>query len=180
MTALQMQTAFEIEAKFIDSRMKPLSSDIFYWINRGVENFVRTRYSGNNPSNESFEQTQKRIDDLRTLVEEVSILSSIGIYKPNSYIFSLPSDYMFSLGEEVQISYNGNLIRTGVTEVNIDRYRREIDNPFSEFKMHYGLAKPMRLFYDNTIEVISDGTYSVTYLYLRYLAVPQVVSLTNN
>ena len=180
MTNLQMQTAFEIEAKFIDSRLKPLSSDTFYWINRAIEKFVKTRYSGNNPKQESFEQTQKRIDDLRTLIEEVTIGTSAGTYKPNSYIALLPTDYMYTVGEEVQISYNSTLIRTGVVEITVDRYSAEIDNPFSEFNMHYGKAKPLRMFYNTYIELISDGTYTIPNFYLRYISIPQVVSLTNN
>ncbi len=179
-----MQTAFEIEAKIIDSRLKPLSSDIFYWINRAVERFVKSRYTGDNSTDKGFEQNQKRIDDLRTLVEEVTIGTSIGTYKPNSYIATLPVDYLYLVGEESQISYTNSQsilvnIRTGVMQCTIDRYRQEVDNSFSEFNLQYGLARPLRLFYGTYIELVSDGNYTIPYLYLRYISIPQVVSLSN-
>jgi hypothetical protein len=178
MTSLEMQTAFEIEANIIDKRLKPLSSDVFYWINRAIEKFIRTRYTGNNPKGESFEQTQKRIDDLRTLIKEVTISTIAGSYKPNSWIALFPNDYMYTVVEEVQVIYNSIITRTGITEINIDRYNSELDNPFSEFNMHYGKAKPLRLFYGNYAELITDGSYIVPYLYLRYISIPQVVNLT--
>ena len=174
-----MQTAFEIEAKFIDSRLKPLSSDIFYWINRAVEKFVKTRYSGNNYQNKSFEENQKRTDDLRTLVSEVTLATSAGPYKGNSWVANLPSDYLYAVGEECQILYNSILYRVGITECNTDRYRAEIDNPFSMFRIHYNKAQPLRMYYGSYVELISDGTYSVPYFYLRYISIPQIVSLTN-
>jgi hypothetical protein len=178
MTALEMQTAFEIEAGIINSTIKPLSSDIFYWINKAVERFIKNRY-------EEFEKNQKRIEDLRTLVTELSIGTTVGIFKPNSYIALIPSDYLISVGEEVQINYidqfdNTITKRRGVKEITIDRYEAEIDNPLSEYNLHYGQAKPLRLFYDSQVELMSDGNYTIPYLYLRYIKIPAIVSLPSN
>jgi hypothetical protein len=41
------------------------------------------------------------------------------------------------------------------------------------------MARPLRLFYGTYIELISDGNYTIPYLYLRYISIPQVVSLSN-
>jgi hypothetical protein len=182
MTSLEMQTAFEIEVGIIDSRLKPISSDIFYWINRAVEKFVKTRYTGNNPKKESFEQSQKRIDDLQALVKEIVLPTYTGFNKPDSFTSILPSDYLYKVGEEVLIFIpTGSTIgkRTGVTEITTDRYFREIENPFSEYKAHYGLAKPLRMFYGGYAEFITDGTYVIGNYFLRYISIPNTVSLTN-
>ena len=181
MTARDMQIAFEMEANIQDPSNKPSSYEIFYWINRAVETFVKTRWDGNNPKQEGFEQTQKRIDDLRTLVKEVSISTNSGTVKPNSYTATLPNDYLFTLGEEVTISYtkNGSTItsREGITETSVDKYTDDLINPFSEHILHNDWARPLRLFKSTVVELISDGTYTIPTYYLRYLAKPTVVAL---
>ena len=69
MKYIELQSAFELEiAKLDDNLSKPQSTDTEYWLNRGLEKFYKTRYSGINYKNTGFEQNQKRIDDLRTLV----------------------------------------------------------------------------------------------------------------
>lgn len=69
MKYIELQASFELEINKIDSNLeKPKSVDIEYWLNRGLEKFYKTRYSGINYKNLGFEQDQKRIDDLRTLI----------------------------------------------------------------------------------------------------------------
>lgn len=69
MTYLELQASFELEINKIDANLeKPKSVDIEYWLNRGLEKFYKTRYTGSNPKGLGFEQDQKRIDDLRTLI----------------------------------------------------------------------------------------------------------------
>lgn len=69
MTYLELQASFELEINKIDANLeKPKSVDIEYWLNRGLEKFYKTRYTGVNVKGLGFEQDQKRIDDLRTLI----------------------------------------------------------------------------------------------------------------
>ena len=189
MTISEMHTAWNLELDKIDSLQYPSFTDNErdYWLNRGIRKFVKTRYSGVNSKKEGFEQTQKRIDDLRTLVREVTVpCTSTGSIKPNGYVLTTGFDnavfatepYWLSLGEEVLLTLSDNsTIRQGVTEVTSDEYRFEIDNPYSSFRLHYGNAKPLRLFYDNTIEFVSDSTYVVTTAYVRYIKAPDEVAL---
>lgn len=181
MTAREMQISFEIESNLQDPVIKPTSTEIFYWLNRAVEKFVKTRYSGVNYKGEGFEQTQKRIDDLRTLVKETTLTSSTAGSKPNSLIFTLPADYLFTIGEEVTISFTKGLTtvtsREGITEITNDRYRQEIDNHFSEHILYSNWARPLRLFYGTYVEIITDGDYDVTYYYLSYISKPTAIAL---
>ena len=189
MTISEMHTAFKLELDKIDSLQYPsfTSNEIDYWINKAIRKFVKTRYSGINYKGEGFEQTQKRIDDLRTLVREVSVpCTTSGAIKPNGYVLTSPglthanftTTYWLSLGEEVTITPSGSAaIRQGVTEVTSDEYRFEIDNPYSSFRLHYGCAKPLRLFYNDTIEFISDGNYTINTAYVRYIKEPVTVVL---
>jgi hypothetical protein len=185
MTALEMQTAFEIETNKIDAILKPLSSDTFYWLNQATTKFVKTRYSGFNPKKESFEETQKRTDDLRTLVKEITINTTSGAgSKPNGWVATIPVDYLFTVGEEVDIQYIKNLstitTRVAVLEVTSDRYTEELKNVFSEYRLHDGWANPMRLYAYTYVELISDGTYDIPRYYLRYISLPTAISLPAN
>lgn len=194
MTISEMHTAFKLELDKIDSLQYPSFTvdEIDYWLNRAIRQFIKTRYSGVNYKKESFEQTQKRIDDLRKIVREVTITcTTTGATKPNGYMLTDGFDnaqfttdsYWLSLGEEVLITPNDTDIaasRQGVTEVTANDYRFEIDNPYSEYILHYGVAKPLRLFYNNNIEFISDGTYAVTNAYIRYIKEPTKVDYSTN
>ena len=130
MKNLDLQVCFEMEIKQLDNLLKANSVDIEYWLNIGLDKFVKTRYSGNNVKGHGFESSQKRIDDLRTLVSTASFkIASDGYsytynfnYDVNSksvsvegeanviqrldmyiYTFDLPVNYMFTLGEDVSI-----------------------------------------------------------------------------
>jgi len=189
MTTTVMHTNFKLELDKIDSLQYPAftSNEIDYLLNQAIRKFVKTRYSGVNYKQEGFEQTQKRIDDLRTLVREVTVPCTETGIKPNGWVLTSPglthdnfvSTYWLSLGEEVLLTLaDASTIRQGVTEVTSDEYRFEIDNPYSSYKLHYGKAKPLRLFYNDTIEFISDGTYDVTSAYIRYIKAPDTVVLS--
>lgn len=89
--------------------LTPQEKDIAF--NKNIEKFVKQRYGAHsNAKQKGFEQSQKRIDDLRELVK---INYSLAAYKPsfddidfNSMIKSeLPSDYCLSVASRSQISY---------------------------------------------------------------------------
>jgi len=205
------------------------------WLNQAIRKFVKTRYSGFNPKQEGFEQTQKRIDDLRTLVVEEDLTCTTGTIKPNSYIADLTDlsfTYWLTLGEECLIGYqsitdSGESVITGslttgqiykvitntvthdgttyaigdyfvaananytgsgscvlqsnkrvpVTESTVDTYTELLDNPYSSHILHYDDAHPLRLFYQNSVELIGDSNYGVTDYYFRYLKEPQKIDI---
>lgn len=89
--------------------LTPQEKDIAF--NKNIEKFVKQRYGAHsNAKQKGFEQSQKRIDDLRELVK---INYNLAAYKPsfddidfNSMVKSeLPSDYCLSVASRSQISY---------------------------------------------------------------------------
>lgn len=240
MTLDELHQFFKLELDKTTSLELPafLTAEIDDWLNLSIKKFVRTRYSGLNIKRESFEQTQKRIDDLRPLVVEEDLTCTTGTVKPNSYIADLDDlsfTYWLTLGEECLIGYqsisdstsgvaSGSLVtgsvykvitdsvthdgtayavgdyfvaanvnytgsgscvlqsirRVPVTETTIDTYTELLDNPYSEHILHYDDAHPLRLFYQDTIEIISDGNYGVTNYYLRYLKAPQEIDISTD
>lgn len=195
MTPRQMQSSFEIEVARFDSTIREnISSDtsmieshvIFYWLNQAIQRLVKTRYSGTEDG-KGFEQTQKRTDDLRTLLKETKlyVLPGVdGVNKPNSFVAILPLDYLLMIDEEVQMQLpdqSGNftiVVRASVTDCTHDTYSRQIRNPYSEHVSHYEFAKPLRLFNNTTVELITDGNYQINYYYLRYIKRPLEINLT--
>jgi len=67
--------------------------------------------------------------------------------------------------------------RVPVTESTIDVYTEVLDNPYSSHILHYDDAHPLRLFYQDTVELIGDGNYGVVRYYLRYLKKPQTIDI---
>jgi len=160
--------------------------EIDYWLNEAIRKFVKTRYSGLNSKNEGFEQTEKRINDLRTLIKEEFLTVSSGttdVDKPNSYkanLSALTYTYWLAISDEVTIQYTKlgggtETKRQGTTQCTADTYRSHIDDPYSEHRLHYESAKPLRLIKENYVELITDGNYSITKYFLRYITKPTEV-----
>jgi len=158
--------------------------EIDFWLNKAIEQFVDNQYK-------IFEETQYVTEALKPLVEEDIFATYSGSYgnanKENCFtsdIFS-PDEHRFAIGEEVNIVYTDiislDLVtkRQGITECSQLSYRQFLDNPYSEHRLHYGEAKPLRLFVQNYVELITDGNYSVTDYIIRYIKNPITVSLSS-
>lgn len=237
MTIDQMHIDFKLEYDKTSNLENPAfePEEIDLWLNKAIRKFVKTRYSGINVKRESFEQTQKRIDDLRSLIKQETLDCVADTYKDNCFIADLNDltyDYWFVIGEEVLIAFlslldtadvvltgslvsgnvylvvgtssvthatveydpgdyfiastttytgSGSVIELstklqGVLSITSDTYRSHIDNPYSEHILHYEEAKPLRLFVEDTVELITDGSYGVMKYYIRYLTAPDEVS----
>lgn len=186
MKYIELQEAFELEINELDSNLtKPVTSDIEYWLNTAIDKFVKTRAFGNNFRRESFEQTQKRIDDLRTLVTTKVYNFTL---HPDIYITALPGDYMFTVGETAYISSdnkcwpkeNGTakIKRADILEATVETIDRKLSNTFSEHRLHNNTARPLRLYKGNYVYLFTDGQYYVNEYELTYLRQPQKINLT--
>jgi hypothetical protein len=171
--------------------------EIDFWLNEAIDRFVKVRYSGTNPKQESFEQSQKRVDDLRSLVKEIVISPTASSatetrdgytisFKPNSYHIDqddFPLDYMFFLNDEVDIHFHNEVtniafnLRTYPLPCTSDLYSVKINDPYSEHILHLNTARPLRLFSDKGIELVTDGQYTITNYLLKYLRKPTEVAI---
>jgi hypothetical protein len=187
MTIEQMHVAWRMQLDKSGSLELPsfLPEEIDFWLNSAITKFSKVRYTGSDKG-VGFEENMKRIEDLKTLIIESIIHPTVGTIKPNSWIADLSSltTKWFTLGEEVEIQYHKigetghSTKRQGVTQCTVDSYRSHIDDPHSEHVLHYEEAKPLRLVYQNTIELVTDGNYEILHYYIRYLRRPIEVSLT--
>jgi len=243
MTIQEMHIALKLELDKSDS-LNNISfepEEIDYWLNRAIRLFVKTRYSGSNYKRESFEQTQKRIDDLRSLVTLSTIDTVESFAISNSYNAQLPLDYLFTVGEQAEIVYNpfpanflhrvesgnlqigsyymvvdGNIEHNGipylegslfisennaynvypltqdayviemerslegVVQITTDTHQSYLDNPFSDHRLYYNSAKPLRLVRDNQVVLISDGQYRIPLYILTYIRQPETVDIISD
>lgn len=115
MKYIELQEAFELEINQIDNSLdKPKSIDIEYWLNKGLERFYKTRYSGINYKQLGFEQNQKRIDDLRTLI--------------NTKYYILNDESWYLLNEDsskIQLKNKSNLLQEESPDDEIHIYKTD-------------------------------------------------------
>lgn len=194
MLNINLQEAFEIELNQLDSNLtKPTSNITEYWLNAGLDKFWKTRYSGMNTKGEAFEQTQKRIDDLRTLVAEQIIEDlEITTVTPKMYTVTLPNDYVILLGDTAAIAPvdglelpcwekddKGQYVPTysDTIEGTIDTIDRIKSNSLSEYHLRYSKARPIRLIVNDLIKLYTDGKYKVGKYFLTYLRKPNKIDI---
>ena len=83
-----------------------LSEEIDIELNKSMSRFLNTKYGKNNKYGKGFEESQKRIDDLRTLVREYEAPT---VYKEqynnNIWIdtFKLPTDYLYLVNQRSEL-----------------------------------------------------------------------------
>lgn len=197
MTDRGFQIEFERRLQLMDPNLvikDKLSSDtIISFINEAIDKFYKTRYSGINFKAQGFEQTQKRIDDLRTLIKNKKYTEgSINKSDRNSYSVELPEDYVLLLGDTAGIqpsnlnecwetNERGEYIikYTDTLESTIETLDRQLSNSLSEHKLKYCQARPLKLIQDNNVILYTDGKYKVSEYEITYLAKPSEINSSN-
>ena len=197
MSPRNMQIEFERRLQLMDPNLvikEKLTSDtIISFINEAIDKFYKTRYSGINFKAQGFEQTQKRIDDLRTLIKNKKYTESlINKGDRNSYSVELPEDYVLLLGDTAGIqpsnlnecwetNERGEYIikYTDTLESTIETIDRQLSNSLSEHKLKYCQARPLKLIQDNNVILYTDGNYKISEYQITYLAKPSNIDSSN-
>lgn len=197
MTQREFQIEFERRLQLMDPNLvikEKLTSDtIISFINEAIDKFYKTRYSGINFKAQGFEQTQKRIDDLRTLIKNNKYTEgSINKSDRNSYSVELPEDYVLLLGDTAGIqpsnlnecwetNERGEYIikYTDTLESTIETLDRQLGNSLSEHKLKYCQARPLKLIQDNNVILYTDGNYKISEYQITYLAKPSEINSSN-
>lgn len=192
MTNLDILAAFEREINKIDDTLgKPLTSDSLYWLNQAVSKFVKTRFNGNAPHYTSYEQTEKRTNDLINLYSTVDFTaftkdSSNPSY--DSYEVEYGGDlfedqpFLYALNEDVIISGSdgSNEMNTCVFECTADSFMYRVNNTLTDFHYRHNKARPLRIKTTNGCKLLTDKNYKISKYTLGYIRVPNKISLENN
>lgn len=121
----QMHTEFKIGVDKIDSLNSAnlLPEEIDVLLNNAISSFVNQRAYGNNAKKQGLEETQKRVDDLRSLISnyQTSTFVTNSNNKPGGVFVNLPSDYRHAIEEEATIiakDCNSKVVTSGNLLVN--------------------------------------------------------------
>ena len=196
MTIRQLQIEFERRLQLMDPELvgtNKLNSDtIFSFINEAIDKFYKTRYSGINSKSEGFEQSQKRIDDLRNLIKTTTFTDQI-INEGNIYKVELPKDYVLMLGDTAgitpldeyaqcwELNEDGDYVikYNDTIEATIETIDRQLNNSLSEHLLKYCNARPLKLIQGSDVLLYTDGKYKVSEYKITYLSKPLFIDSSN-
>ena len=165
MTVQEFHIAIGLEIdKTLDFEYPYMSPEqIDYWLNKAQDRFVKQRASGNNLKKEGFETTQQRIDDLRTVLNDSTIIPA---QSGTIYRSALPVDYRWLIRHtcNTQTTLCGTHT-VGGREIQQDDINELKINPFwSPSK-----EEPLYYFFNNNIVYETDGNFTVTSTHLYYI-----------
>lgn len=183
MSISEAHLAFKFGLDKVDSLNYPnfLSEEIDLLLNQAYKRWVKQRYGNTNPKRESFEETQKRTEDLKNVVKTAVLTPqaySVDNIDTNSRFVVLPTDHWFNVQERVKLSYTcGGSSTEEYVQVRPIQHV-EFDNVISDEFKKPDNTKVLRLMDNGKVEIIYASGTSVVEYRLRYIKQPVTVSLT--
>lgn len=183
MNIAQAHQEFKFRLDKLDALNYPsfLPEEIDLVLNNAQERFIKQRYGVNNTKRQSFEETQKRTEDLKNVTIN-AVLTPLA-YAPdnidlNARFLTLPTNHWFTVQERCNITCTicGSPV-TQLVEViptSHSEFSKVIKDPFKQPTEN----KVLRLMEAGRVELISSCTI-VDYR-MRYVKQPTPVSITTN
>ena len=174
---------YEREIGLIDDPVKkPVTDDSLYWLNQGVAKFMKLRFNGDFVHKTSYEQNEKRTNDLIRLVKSASCKPQKQSY--NGYLkyhIEFPEDFLYTLNEDVVIcdTSGNNEMFVSVFECNADSFMYRIMNKLTDFHYRRHRARPIRVKTATGCDLLTDGNYYIQKYILGYLRQPTEITLDN-
>lgn len=199
MNIREMQRQFGIQLNQLNEALELHSDDIEYWLNKGQLQLVKQMYNGMNPEGKAFEQSQQRIDDLRTLlVKDEEVETTFIDDEPLHGFFidraEIPEDSLFVISHRSKVSYNFPSINYTIdSETNkrisddLESTTRVVFNRTSQSDDIYKLLsdpfnrtkpnKPIVDINEDFINVYTDNTFVVDSVIFNYLKKPRKMNI---
>lgn len=183
MTIAQAHIEFKFRCDKIDALNYPnfLPEEIDLILNNAQERVVKQRYGITNPKRQSYEETQKRTEDLKNItVNDVltPLAYSVDNIDTNARFVNTPTDHWFTVQERCSITCNvcGENVTSlaEVVPVSHSEVSKVLRDPFKKPNNE----KVLRLMAEGKIELVSSCTI-VNYR-IRYVKKPRTVSLSGN
>ena len=192
MTTQEVLTRFKTEFERIASQAAPgyEPDEISTMLNIAMENLIVNRYTGNNPLQQGFEQTEKRIEDLANLIEYKNYTTFTTGFLPNSYSVTLPNTllanpqdfsdvFWFIIYENCLSSFlncnTGQPERILVKEVNHMELEDLLQDPFNKPEKDRWIFRNRT---KNKVNLITDGNFQPVSYTVGYIRKPQPIDLT--
>lgn len=203
MNITEMHQSFRFSMDKMDGLNYPnfQPEEIDLLLNQGQDRFTKQRYGLNNFKRESFEETQKRTDDLRELIRDTSLTASHTsanlLPQPQATFYTLPTDYWFIIQERIEQTCDKcndhEIVETFIdgdtgeqitvtTPVKYAEVRpiqhNDFDKVIKDAFKRPDYDKVLRLMYTDKIEIITS-THCAPFKYrIRYIKKPQAMSIT--
>ena len=178
---------FEREIGLLDNSVdKPSTDDSLFWLNQAVAKFYKQRFNGDFIHDTSYEQTEKRREDLINLYKSIQYSKddmTIDQSQPSYDSFKViyPKDFQFALNEDVIISdKNGeHKMNTCMFECTSDSFMYRVNNRLTDFHYRFHRARPLRVRLKDGCLLLTDKQYDVDTYVLGYLRKPKEITLDN-
>lgn len=184
MKYIDILEAFETEIGVVNQVEKPLTSDSLFWLNQAVDKFVKLRFNTDQVHKTSYEQNEKRRNDLINLYKTTKYTQfSIDDNNPKYDKYTIenyPDDFLFSLNEDAIITNNKgeNPYSTSIFECTSDSFMYRVTNSLTDFHYKYGEARPLRVCTDKGCYLLTDKNYKIKEYVLGYLRTPKKITLS--
>lgn len=184
MKYIDILEAFETEIGVVNQVEKPLTSDSLFWLNQAVDKFVKLRFNTDQVHKTSYEQNEKRRNDLINLYKTTKYTQfSIDDNNPKYDKYTVenyPDDFLFSLNEDAIITNNKgeNSYSTSIFECTSDSFMYRVTNSLTDFHYKYGEARPLRVCTDKGCYLLTDKNYKIKEYVLGYLRTPKKITLS--
>lgn len=183
MRHIDILEAFETEIGVINQVEKPLTTDSMFWLNQAVDKFVKLRFNTDQVHKTSYEQNEKRRNDLINLYKTVKytdfVINDSNPQYDKYIVENYPDDFLFSLNEDAIITNNngGNPYSTSIFECTSDSFMYRVTNSLTDFHYKYGEARPLRVCTDNGCYLLTDKNYKIKEYVLGYLRTPKKINI---
>jgi hypothetical protein len=118
-----------------------------------------------------FEQTQRTIDDIRSIVVNTSGLSAVS-YSSNSYLVQLPDDYMYLAGFDRIVATKGTCREVDMELIHVRQHDDNAEaSPFDSSNFEWRELNVR--FFEDGLRVFTDGTFSIDKVYMNYIRRPK-------
>lgn len=184
MKYIDILEAFETEIGVVNQVEKPLTSDSLFWLNQAVDKFVKLRFNTDQVHKTSYEQNEKRRNDLINLYKTTKYIQfNIDDNNPKYDKYTVenyPDDFLFSLNEDAIITDNkgNNPYSTSIFECTSDSFMYRVTNSLTDFHYKYGEARPLRVCTDKGCYLLTDKNYKIKEYVLGYLRTPKKITLS--
>lgn len=179
----RMHLEFKLALDKMDSNALPdlKVAEIDYWLNEGMMNYIKTRYSRLNLYGQGFEEIQKRTDDLKALV--ITKYSPVTVVAGEENVYQLDiqnltndengtdpydGDYFLYLRGRVKNVTDCGDKYVGLKLKRHDELDRILDDPFNVPDK----LNPVGYFENNQLYVVTDGKYTVNAAKITFLKYP--------
>lgn len=176
---------FERELNVLNNVLdKPSTDDSLFWLNQAVAKFYKQRFNGDPVHDTSYEQTEKRREDLINLYETIEYNANDMSYDSSEpsydqFTVTYPSDFQFALNEDVVITdMNGDYkMNTCMFECTSDSFMYRVNNSLTDFHYRFHRARPLRIRVDGGCVLLTDKQYKINKYTLGYLRKPTEITL---